>query len=219
MRTTTLHGSTLKLSFSVSWSFLICAKHPILILLFNSEGIAGHQFHDDYHPRLAALLIGAGQVLVLIFWPNIQDLCVELQAFYCASREPSRTSLLALPCFNSWDIYYWTLLAVADILDCLFRTIFEASRRSYTTQKFMWALFRHTVFRIVSFSTLKAITRAKFRLSKRWIPTVHFSPASHAERTSQRLDSRTSWRFNSPVSLFRWLSDIFLLWQYSSPGF
>ena len=93
----------------------------------------------------------------------------------------------------------YALIAMADMLDYFFETIFEA----YTTQQFTQALFRRAVFHILTLSTLKSITRAKFRLSKRWIPTIHFSPASHAERTSQRLESRTSWRFKFPASLLR----------------
>jgi hypothetical protein len=143
------------------------------------------------------------------FWSSYFDPISRTYAWNCRHFIVLLEDLLALHYWHSLastvgiSITGYALISVADMLDGLFGTIFEASRRVYTTQQFMRALFRNAFFHIVSFSTLKAITRAKFRLSKRWIPTVHFSPASHAERTSQRLDSRTSWKFKFPASLFR----------------
>ncbi|KAF8962868.1 hypothetical protein BDZ97DRAFT_1823173 [Flammula alnicola] len=55
---------------------------------------------------------------------------------------------------------------------------------------------------------LKAITRADVHWYK-WIPIIRFSPATHAERASERLDARTSWLQKTVA--FAVLSAIFYL--------
>ncbi|KAF8815502.1 hypothetical protein BYT27DRAFT_7249163 [Phlegmacium glaucopus] len=147
------------------------------------QGIVGQRFHDDYHPRRAAFFICVGQVVVFFI----------LALHYW----------LSLASTVGVSITGNALIAVAGIFDSLFGAIFEACRRGYTAQQFIRALSGHAAFHILSYPTLKGIMRAKFRLSKHWIPTVYFAPASHAERTSQRLDSRTTWRFKIPASLFQ----------------
>lgn len=49
---------------------------------------------------------------------------------------------------------------------------------------------------------LKAITRAELHWRKRWMPVIHFSPPTHAERSSQRVDARATYRFKAIVWIF-----------------
>ncbi|KAF8900849.1 hypothetical protein CPB84DRAFT_1962248 [Gymnopilus junonius] len=139
-----------------------------------TQGLAGHHFRDDYHPRRAAILTVVGVTLSCI------EGLLDLHYWY------SRSSTVGISVLGT------ILIAGGGLLDFVFETISGASLDSFTFTKFLWDLFLGLFFQIFSLLMLRAVLRADVHLSKYWIPVVRFAPASHAERASQRLESYPS---------------------------
>jgi len=89
------------------------------------------------------------------------------------------------------------------LLDHLFRGFFVTGV-PFVSWDWAWELFYESLLQVIPLLRLKAVTRAKFIWSKkRWIFTVpvgmQFAGGTHAERTSERVEARTSWCFRQLV--------------------
>ncbi|KAJ7461486.1 hypothetical protein FB451DRAFT_484173 [Mycena latifolia] len=132
------------------------------------NGAFGHRFHDDAHPRrrVAISFVSTGCVML-----------AELLIFH----------------------YWWTRVSTVGI--SISSVVFLAAGntlRNITdvlhppdgdTATWVIALF----LQVIPFLMCKAIIRAEFGWRK-WYPTLTRVPANHRERTSQRIDGRTSWQ-------------------------
>ncbi|KAJ7112451.1 hypothetical protein C8R43DRAFT_1138932 [Mycena crocata] len=129
------------------------------------NGAFGHRFHDDAHPRRR---IGVSVVSMIL------QASAALLLFY----------------------YWWSRVSTVGISTS--GAAFLAA--SYTISPISDGLEDNSSMAIIiplalitPFLMCKALTRAEFEWAK-WYPTVRIAPATHQERRSQRIDSRTSWR-------------------------
>ncbi|KAJ6531299.1 hypothetical protein B0H19DRAFT_1273505 [Mycena capillaripes] len=130
------------------------------------DGVTGHRFHDDAHPRRRlGVQIASGACLVIYAW---------LLFYYWWTRVSTvgiSTSSVAF-------------LAIGYILGPTIDTLQDPDAS---------LMFSLPMTLIVPFLMCKCITRVEFGWRK-WYPTLTRAPANHRERASQRIDIRTPWR-------------------------
>jgi hypothetical protein len=100
-----------------------------------------------------------------------------------------------------------TFLALGKILSGLTvgASSVETQKLEFSTSKWLswlWLIIMTLATKfILPFFMIKTVTRLAFSRDKsRWIPSVRRVSATHMERASQRLDSRTSWGIKASVS-------------------
>ncbi|KAJ7315037.1 hypothetical protein DFH08DRAFT_425650 [Mycena albidolilacea] len=154
------------------------------------NGMAGHRFHADGHPR-RRLLIG---LLAAILRP-ISNL-LNMEYWF------TRTSTVSISVSGT------TLLAFNGIFSAFTgaATTVETSKLKFSISKslswlwlIIWTLATNFT---LPFFMLKIVMRLAFNWDQsRWIPSIRRVSSSHLERASQRLDSRTSWRIKAGVCI------------------
>ncbi|KAJ6495434.1 hypothetical protein C8R45DRAFT_987322 [Mycena sanguinolenta] len=145
------------------------------------NGLVGHRFYEDAHPRrrfiltilLDFILSPVSRVLGISYWSTRASI---------VSISVSGTTFLAL----NW--FLWVVTAMANA--------FEMQESIFSTRSSFWLRgWAVATGSSLAFLMLKTVTRLTFSRKKdRWIPTLSRAKLTHNERTSQRLDSRTSWR-------------------------
>ncbi|KAJ7792321.1 hypothetical protein B0H14DRAFT_2931666 [Mycena olivaceomarginata] len=154
------------------------------------NGLSGHRFHADAHPRR--------RLLIHILWTILKPISGLLNMEYWFTR----TSTVSISVSGT------TLLAFNRILDALTgaATAVETSKLKFSTSELLswlwliiWTLA--TDFTL-PFFMLKIVMRLAFSWDQsRWIPSIRRVSPTHLERASQRLDSRTSWRIKAGVCI------------------
>ncbi|KAF7344378.1 hypothetical protein MSAN_01918800 [Mycena sanguinolenta] len=152
------------------------------------NGLIGHRFYEDAHPR-RRFLIG-GLLGILSPFPSLLSMSYWYTRTSTVSISVSGTTFLALD-----EI----LSAFADLANAA-----ETSKLEFSSSEWLkWsAMILWTVAFELSlpFFMMRTVTRLTFsRDASQWIPTVRQISPTHMERTSQRLDSRTSWRIKVGV--------------------
>ncbi|KAJ7471932.1 hypothetical protein FB451DRAFT_1134760 [Mycena latifolia] len=147
-----------------------------------TNGLYGHQFYGDAHPRRRMI------IHVLSFVLSVILIVLEMGYWY------TRTSTICL------SIPGTVLIAFSKIIECVAEIEDES-----TSDLFQWLLI--IILTLVAglflpFFMLKAVTRLEISRNKfRWFPSVRLAPPTHKERNSQRLDSRTGWRVKAGVCI------------------
>lgn len=177
------------------------------------DGLHGHRFHDDAHPRRRLLVIVLRQVALAICLAR--NLHSRKQSLAC-------TALLQILIIHYWytrvstvfiSISGTTFLALSFMLRVL-AEVATANNKNHSSNK--WFLIFRTfslgdlIDFLVGSMMIKTITRATFRWwnDTTWIPTVRRAAATHKERASMRLDARTSWRTRGGVSYPIFISSV-----------
>ncbi|KAJ7255839.1 hypothetical protein B0H12DRAFT_1113039 [Mycena haematopus] len=158
---------------------VIAQEHAGLI-----NGVAGHRFYEDDHPRRRFII----NILLLILSP-IQD-------FLSTSYWYTRTSTVSISASGT------TFLALHRVLSALTQAAnaVETQKLKFATMEWWWVIASNVAIEfLVASCMLTTVTRLAFSLNSRWIPSVRRVNPTHMERTSQRLDSRTSWRIKVGV--------------------
>ncbi|KAJ7766863.1 hypothetical protein B0H16DRAFT_1522677 [Mycena metata] len=141
------------------------ADHQNAHELWNA--VFGHRFHDDSHPRR--------RIVMQIIGGGLQFLAVLISFHYWWTR----VSTVGI---SSSSV---VLLALGYSLGGTVEAIDQSD-----------ALWQYMVFvpmfLISPLLMLRCITRIEFGWNK-WHPTLTRASANHRERTTQRVDSRTSW--------------------------
>ncbi|KAF7344392.1 hypothetical protein MSAN_01920400 [Mycena sanguinolenta] len=148
------------------------------------NGLAGHRFYEDAHPRRRFILI---MLLDFILSPASRLLGIA----YWATRTSTVSISMSGTIFLALHRILWVLTYAANA--------FETQKPIPSAEQWLvWLWLNACAVATTSslaFLMLKTVTRLTFSRKKaRWIPTVGRAQPTHMERTSQRLDSRTSWR-------------------------
>ncbi|KAJ6588607.1 hypothetical protein B0H19DRAFT_212203 [Mycena capillaripes] len=169
------------------------------------NGLFGHRFYEDAHPRRR---IGIGLLLAVIslIWSIL-----DMSYWY------TRTSTISISVSGT------LFLAASGILSACngAASSVEKQKLDFSSSNwFSWlwiiALALVTGFPVPLFM-LKTVTRvAVSRDNSRWFPSIRRISPTHRERASQRLDSCTNWRIKASVcaSLVAF-SYYFSLWNYN----
>ncbi|KAF7344398.1 hypothetical protein MSAN_01921000 [Mycena sanguinolenta] len=148
------------------------------------NGLAGHRFYEDAHPRRRFILV---MLLDFILSPASRLLGIA----YWATRTSTVSISVSGTIFLALHRILWVLTYAANA--------FETQKPIPSAEQWLVWLWLNACAVATSsslaFLMLKTVTRLTFSRKKaRWIPTVGRAQPTHMERTSQRLDSRTSWR-------------------------
>ncbi|KAJ7580159.1 hypothetical protein C8J56DRAFT_276505 [Mycena floridula] len=149
-----------------------------------SNGLFGHRYSDDIHPRRR----------FWIFWPlsNIFPLIVWVLDILYWYR---CTSLVFI------SIPGTALLAIGEILEVISKIVNETTKTEGLAQ-WNWAVGLAVVTELpLPLLMLKAIFRLEI-LWHGWIPSLQRTKSTHAERSSERLDSKTSSTVRSAIFAF-----------------
>ncbi|KAF7360598.1 hypothetical protein MVEN_00791200 [Mycena venus] len=142
------------------------------------NGLAGHRFYEDAHPRRRFIMSAFTSVFALI-----QHL-LDMSYWY------TRTSTVAISVSGT------ILVALSDILLAITSTANNAEKQESKIEWLTWlwiVVVTAAINLSLPFFMLKTATRLAFSHEKsRWIPSVRRVSPTHMERASQRLDSRTS---------------------------
>ncbi|KAJ7021462.1 hypothetical protein C8F04DRAFT_1140897 [Mycena alexandri] len=162
------------------------------------NGLYGHRFYEDAHPRrrlILAILSG-----VLFFVQSV----LELGYWYTRTS----TAFISVP--------GTIMIAASGIIAALAHVASSAETQKLNlsaSQWFPW-LWLILLTLVTRFSLpllmLKTATRLEFAGSNG--RTFHLVPPTHKERNSQRLDSRTSWAVKTGVCVF-----LLVIYYFSSP--
>ncbi|KAJ7619364.1 hypothetical protein FB45DRAFT_1007031 [Roridomyces roridus] len=149
------------------------------------NGLVGHRFHQDAHPRRRLFIKSLGYVLSLL------ATILDLSFWY------TRTSTVGI------SISGTILQAVPDIIGHVLGAagVIEPHMQGLERLVIIWAI---TVllgfFLLTPLLMLKTVARLSFSWDS-WIPSVSRASPNHRERASQRLDSCTSWVFQAAICL------------------
>ncbi|KAH9475045.1 hypothetical protein JR316_0012148 [Psilocybe cubensis] len=139
--------------------------HSQHLLFEYSQGLAGHRFRDDFHPRREMALA----VLNIMYW--------------FTRSSTSGISIIG----SALQIISVVLSSIATVV---YKRLQEESISFSESLKYL----RMVNALFTAFLILKAITRGEIRWWKKVVPIITFALATHAERTSQRIEARTSLR-------------------------
>ncbi|KAJ7331519.1 hypothetical protein DFH08DRAFT_940114 [Mycena albidolilacea] len=152
------------------------------------NGLAGHRFSEDAHPRRRFIM--SAFIYLFTGIPYLLDM----------SYWYTRTSTVAISVSDT------VLLALSDILETLTvaanaaeesKLDSEFSSSQWLPLLYIWIVMIMMISAIGfprPFFMLKTTTRLAFSRDKsRWVPSVRRVSTKHMKRASQRLDSRTSW--------------------------
>ncbi|KAJ7471928.1 hypothetical protein FB451DRAFT_311308 [Mycena latifolia] len=148
------------------------------------NGLYGHQFYEDAHPRRRFIIGGLTSVLSIIL--------TILELGYWNTRAST-------VCIS---ISGTVLIAFSNIIS----STAKIEKSDLSNLDFLQRLLTILLALVTGFSlpffTLKAITRLEISRNKsRWFPSVRLAPPTHEERNSQRLDSRTGWGVKAVVCI------------------
>ncbi|KAF9557906.1 hypothetical protein CPC08DRAFT_819607 [Agrocybe pediades] len=154
----------------------------------------GHKHNHEHHPFfISSLLLAACIALTMLE--------KTLQLLYWYKR--TSTSTVGISRIGAASV------ASSGLLDN-FRGLFITDH-GFFSMEYVGEMTYESLFQIMSLVMLKAVTKAEFVWStKKWlsIPVgIRFSRPTHTERTSQRVEARTSWRVRAMI--FAILSAIF----------
>ncbi|KAJ6537787.1 hypothetical protein B0H19DRAFT_1240499 [Mycena capillaripes] len=153
------------------------------------NGLVGHRFYEDAHPRRRILIESLMYVLHLV------EVLLDMSYWY------TRTSTVCI------SISGTILLALGEILGAIGSAVNTAELKKAEFSGSEWLLWLLIVVILAAtlllpFSMLKTVTRLAFSWDKsRWIPAVRRVSPTHMERASQRLDLRTSWGVKAAVCI------------------
>ncbi|KAJ6588605.1 hypothetical protein B0H19DRAFT_1100250 [Mycena capillaripes] len=169
------------------------------------NGLFGHQFYEDAHPRRR---LGIGLLLVVI---SLAWGILEMSYWY------TRTSTVSISVSGTLFLATSTILSACNgVASSTENQKLEFSSSNWFAWLWLIALALATGFPVPLFM-LKTVTRvAVSRDDSRWFPSIrHISP-THRERASQRLDSRTNGRIKAGVCvLLVTINYLFTLWDYN----
>ncbi|KAJ7910143.1 hypothetical protein B0H13DRAFT_2013124 [Mycena leptocephala] len=150
-------------SIEIDWQLSYSGRSPLKF--FN--GLVGHRFYEDAHPRRRVFLDSSIAFLYLI------------QGLLDTSYWYTRTSTLSISVSGT-------------VFLVLSRILFILTSASKAWEK----------VKVEPLFMLKTVTRLAFsRRKTRWMVSLRRVSPTHAERTSQRLDLRTSWAVKACICL------------------
>ncbi|KAF7360594.1 hypothetical protein MVEN_00790800 [Mycena venus] len=145
------------------------------------NGLAGHRFYEDAHPRRRFIMMA------------IIGVCYPIQILLDMSYWYTRTSTVAISVSGT------ILMALSDILITIMSAAnaVEEQKLEFSSSRWLtwlWVIVATVAIELpLPFFMLKTATRLAFSREKsKWIPSVRRVRPTHMERASQRLDSRTS---------------------------
>ncbi|KIM82704.1 hypothetical protein PILCRDRAFT_7616 [Piloderma croceum F 1598] len=164
--------------------------------LFN--GIAGHRFYDDSHPRRRVALAIMGSILGFIKFFITGHYWYTLTSTFSISI--SGTMLLVLADF-------------AEVGIQALMTVQESMTTGFWMNTFVYfpAVLVAVIVLLPQFAMIKAVMRLECVVDSGWFLRLRHVPANHKERASERLDGRTSKTFRLAVTVHMLGSNILLL--------
>ncbi|KAJ6562522.1 hypothetical protein B0H19DRAFT_1248232 [Mycena capillaripes] len=168
------------------------------------NGLFGHRFYEDAHPRRRLTITLLLSVLYIVW------VILDMSYWY------TRTSTVSISVLGT------VLLATSKILSACNNVASlvegpESEFQSSNSLELLWltALALTTGFPMPLFM-LKTVTRvAVSRDNSRWFPSIRRISPTHRERASQRLDSRTNWRIKAGVCVLLAAINYLFLWNYN----
>ncbi|KAF5370516.1 hypothetical protein D9615_010329 [Tricholomella constricta] len=159
-----------------------------------ANGLVGHRFSEDGHPRRRSLIMLLSNVLPLAI------ACLEIRYWFTRRS----TVGISIP-GTALTAASWIIAGLDDAAIPL---------RADNSNFFAWivALLTATFTVLVDpLIQLKAIFRIEVTWWKGWIPVLQKAKATHSERASERMEARTSWStktglFLSVVALYYFLA-------------
>jgi hypothetical protein len=169
-----------------------------------ADGIVGHRFYDDSHPRQHVALTIMGLVLLIL-------------PLLVAHGVTCRSTLGFINFFINGHYWYTLtstfsisisgtmLLVLADFAEAGIQALMIV-QESITANFWMNIFVSFPVVLMVvitllpHFAMIKAVMRLECVVDSGWFPRLRRVPANHKERASERLDGRTSKSFRLAVS-------------------
>ncbi|PPQ99840.1 hypothetical protein CVT24_009634 [Panaeolus cyanescens] len=153
------------------------------------QGMLGHPYREDFHPRRMFMLGIFGLVFVVL------DQCLTAYYFF------SLASTVGLSTIGT------TLIASTWLLDYILSAISKAHSKNSDLFDFFWDVIFRFLPQIIPVLMLKAALRAEVEWTRggimKAVPRIRFNPPTHRERASQRIESRVP--FTWMVGLFCFL--------------
>ncbi|KAJ7262642.1 hypothetical protein B0H12DRAFT_1231091 [Mycena haematopus] len=147
------------------------------------NGLYGHRFYEDAHPR-RRLLIGS-----LVYIASFLQVVLDLGYWY------TRTSTVFISVSGT------ILIALSGLMAAFAHIANTVSASQWWPWVWLIVLTLATKFSL-PLLMLKTVTRVEFsRNESTSIPTVRMIDPTHKERTSQRLDLRTSWGVKAGICI------------------
>ena len=190
-------------------NYLVCKSHSIsFIPLLNhcADGIAGHRFYDDSHPRRRVALAIMGSVLLIspllvAHGVTYRFILGFIKFFITGHYWYTLTSTFSI------SISGTMLLVLADFADTGIQALITV-QEGMTTGFWMntFVSFPMVLIAVIAllpqFAMIKAVMRLECVVDSVWFPRLRRIPANHKERASERLNGRTSKAFWLAVSKF-----------------
>jgi hypothetical protein len=176
----------------------------MLLLNHCADGMVGHRFYDDSHPRRRVALAIMRLVLLIssllvahgVTCSSILDV---INFFINGHYWYTRTSTFSI------SISGTMLLVLANFADVgiqTLMTVHENMTTGFGTN--MFVSFPVVLIAVITllphFAMFKAVMRLECVVDSGWFPRLRRVPANHKERASERLDGRTSKTFRLAVS-------------------
>ncbi|KAJ7119609.1 hypothetical protein C8R44DRAFT_788507 [Mycena epipterygia] len=154
------------------------------------NGLYGHRFYDDAHPRRRFIIGSLASIVSFVL------AVLEIGYWY------TRTSTVSISVSGT------VLVALSGIIAAFAHVANTAETDKLNTLTSHWIQWLWLI--VLTLATklslpwfmLKAVTRFEFsRNNSNWYPSVRRVGATHKERNSQRLDSRTTWGVKAGVCI------------------
>ncbi|KAJ7119545.1 hypothetical protein C8R44DRAFT_921775 [Mycena epipterygia] len=159
-----------------------------------TNGLYGHRFHLDAHPRrrLAINFLSSVPMLIISLPLAVLDMGYWYTRTSTVSISLSGTLLIALSGVIS------ALSEIADSVQTL-----KLNNLTLQWTQWLWLIIINLIFNFsLPWFMLKAVARLEFSRNKSsWLPSVRRVAPTHKERNSQRLDSRTTWSVKAGVCI------------------
>ncbi|KAJ7666901.1 hypothetical protein DFH06DRAFT_1185007 [Mycena polygramma] len=156
------------------------------------NGIYGHRFYEDAHPRRR--LIISALVSVLSFIVTILDLGYWYTRTSTAFISVSGSIFLALS---------GILAAFTDIANTVETDKLGLATATSRWAQWLWLIVMTAVTQLsLPVMMLQTVTRMEFRQNESTLfPSIRLATPTHKERNSERLDARTSWGVKAGVCI------------------
>jgi hypothetical protein len=169
-----------------------------------ADGIVGHRFYDDSHPRQHVALTIMGLVLLILPLLVAHGITCRstlgfINFFINGHYWYTLTSTFSISILGTM------LLVLADFAEAGIQALMIV-QESITANFWMNIFVSFPVVLMVvitllpHFAMIKAVMRLECVVNSGWFPRLRRIPANHKERAGKRLDGRTSKSFQLAVS-------------------